>query len=122
FVSFLGVEHGRAADRAEAEPEFRALVTRPHIFRRLAEDLVRRPEGCQRGEDAAGTALAFQAVAQADAARLALHLDAQLAAAARGRPGLHDAASRPCSARALEGARRGRVKAAGSIREQDDLR
>ncbi len=83
------MEHRAAADRAEAESESRAGVARAHVLGRMARDSVGRPEARQRGEDAAGTALAFQAMADTDATRLANHLDAQLTAAtARGSDGL----------------------------------
>src|SRR5579872_5897557 len=55
LVAFLGVEEVGAADRAEAEPEPRALVADPNVLARIAEDFVGRAEGGQRRKDAAGT-------------------------------------------------------------------
>src|SRR5580698_5352743 len=84
FLAVLGMEEVRPADRAEAEGEPRALVAGANIFGRLAEDPIGRGEAGQGGEDAAGSPLAGQAMTDADAARLALNLDAQLAARTRG--------------------------------------
>jgi len=87
LVAFLGVEHGRAADRAEAESEPRALVAGAHVLRRCAMDRVGRGEAGERREHAPRPPLAGEAMADADAQRLAVDLDTQLAARAGGGSG-----------------------------------
>src|SRR6185437_10557465 len=82
--AFLGVEEIGPADRAEAEPEPRALIAGAHVLAGPAAHLVGRREACQRCEHAAGAPLALEAVADADAERLAADGDAELAAAATG--------------------------------------
>src|SRR5690606_16787745 len=87
----------RAADRAEAEPEACALVASADILGGAAGHPVGRGEGGERGKDAAGAALAGEAVAEADSARLTLHLDSQLTAGAGGCSGRHRAPRGTCS-------------------------
>ena len=89
LAAFLGVEQRGAADRAEAEREAAAMVADAHVFGRGAGDLVWCGVTGQRGEHAAGAALAGEAMADADAARLALNLDAQLAAGTGGGSRIH---------------------------------
>src|SRR5580698_4663215 len=79
-VAFLSVKDGRAANRAEPEGELRALIPDPNMLGGVAIDPERRSEACERRENAAGPALAGEAVADAHAARLALDLNAQLPA------------------------------------------
>src|SRR5580658_1364861 len=87
--AFLGVEKVGPADRAEAKPERRALVADPHVVARSALDLVGLGEPCLGGEHAAGAPLAGETMAKAYGARLALNLDAELAADAGGGSGGH---------------------------------
>lgn len=84
FVPFFGMEHVRSADGAEPEPELCPLVSGANVFRGFAGDLVWHGEGGESREDAPGSTLASEAVTDPDAERLAMNLDAQLAAGARG--------------------------------------
>src|SRR5262245_26981218 len=84
FVAFLGVEYVSSAYGTEAEAEAGAVVAGADVFGGGAGDGVGHGEAGERGEHAAGAALAGQAVADADAAWLALDFDAQLAAATGG--------------------------------------
>src|SRR5438067_11427209 len=83
------MEDGRAANRAEAESEPRALITGAHVFSRLTKNLVRRGEARQRREHTAGPLLTGETVAHADSSRFALDFDAQLTAMAGGCSGRH---------------------------------
>jgi hypothetical protein len=51
FVTFLGVEHGCSADRAEPELEPGSLVTNANVLRCGAIDLVRCREAGKRRKD-----------------------------------------------------------------------
>ncbi len=86
LVAFLGVEHGRSANRAEAEPESGALVAGADVLgcgamdrvgaAKLASAANQLPSGAdRRGND------------RADFAWLAVNFDAQLAAGAGGGSG-----------------------------------
>src|ERR1700733_5903412 len=79
-VAFFGVKDGRAANRAEPEGEPRALIPDPNMFGGVAIDPERCIKASERRENAAGSTLAGEAVADAHAARLALDLNAQLPA------------------------------------------
>src|SRR2546421_2828962 len=72
FMTLFRVEHGSAADRAEAESEFAALIANADVLGRSAGDLIGSGEASQRGKDTARSSLARKAVAHADAARLTL--------------------------------------------------
>lgn len=74
------MEEGSSADRTEAKGEARALVADARVLGGRAEDLVGRGETGQRGEHAAGSLLAREAMTESDTPRLAVHQDAQLAA------------------------------------------
>jgi hypothetical protein len=78
------MKHGGAADRAEPEQELGSVISDTQVFRRDAEDLKGSREAGQRREDAASPSLTGEAVADADASRFTLNLDAQLPAGARG--------------------------------------
>ncbi len=78
----FGMEQVAAADRAEAEHEARALIAGAPIFGRVPGDSIRCGEAREGGEDAAGTLLAREAMADADAERFAVELDAELTATA----------------------------------------
>jgi hypothetical protein len=90
-AALFGVEDGRPADRTEPEDESGALIADARVFSRSAEDLERSSEARQCGEDAAGPSLAGEAIADADASRLAFDLNAQLSAGAGSRSGGHAA-------------------------------
>jgi hypothetical protein len=89
LVAFFGVEQVGPADGAEAELESGAVVADADVLGCGADDLIGGGEGGERREDAAGPALAGNAVADADAERLALDLDAQLAAGTGRRSRTH---------------------------------
>src|SRR5690606_29783921 len=89
LIAFLGVEHGRAADGAEAEPEPGALVAGAHVLGCGAMDRGGRGEAGERRKHTARPALTGEAMTHADAPRLAVDLDAQLAAGAGGGSGGH---------------------------------
>lgn len=78
--SFFGVEQVRPADGTEPEPELRATVARTNVLSSVARHSVRRSKRSQGGKDGTRTALALQAVADADSQRFARHFDAKLAA------------------------------------------
>ena len=78
----FGMEHGRAAHRAESEQELRTLIADAEIFRRLADHFEWRRKAGERREHAARATLTSEAVADADTARLTLDFNAQLAAGA----------------------------------------
>lgn len=88
-LAFFGVEDGRPADRTEPESEPGALVAGTDVFGGGSEDLERPGEAGQGREDAAGSLLAGEAMANTDAPRLAFDLDAQLSAKAGGCTGRH---------------------------------
>src|SRR5256885_5163591 len=77
FATFLGVEHGRAADRAEPERESGPLIADANVLGGGPGHGVRRGEAGQRRKDTARSTLTGEAVADADAAWFALHFDAQ---------------------------------------------
>jgi len=81
-MPLFGVEHRGAADRTEAKPESRTLIAGTYVFRGRARDVERRRETRERREHAAGAPLAGEAMADANAARLTVHFNAQLAAGA----------------------------------------
>ena len=81
-VADLGVEHGGTAHGAEPEQELRALIADAEILGRFAGYFEWRREAGERREHTTGTSLAGEAMTHADAARLALYLNAQLAAGA----------------------------------------
>ena len=83
LVAFLRVEQGRSASRTKPEREHGTLVSDAHIFSGFAENAERRRKACQCCEDAAGPALACEAMANADRSWLAFDLNAQLSAGAR---------------------------------------
>jgi hypothetical protein len=76
------VEDIRAAHGAKPEQEFCPLISDPEILGGVAEHLERRRKARKSGEDAASSSLARKAIADADAARLAFDLNAQLSAGA----------------------------------------
>jgi hypothetical protein len=78
--TFFCVKQVRAANRAEAKPEFGALVAGADIVRGSTRHLVRNRETRERRKDAACAALAGQTMADTDAAEFAFHFDAELAA------------------------------------------
>ena len=84
IVTFFGVKDRGPADRAEPESELRPLVADADIFGGGAEDLEWSGKAGECSEDAAGPLLTCEAVADANPARFALDLNAQLAAGARG--------------------------------------
>jgi hypothetical protein len=84
FVTFLGVEHGGAADRAEPEREPGSLVTNANVLRCGAEHLIGCGEGGQRGKDTARPTLTGEAVANADSEWFTPDLNTQLSAGTRG--------------------------------------
>ena len=65
------------------------VVTNANVLSCGAEDLIGRGEGGQRGKHTARPTLTGEAVAHADAERLALNFDTQLTAGTRGCPGTH---------------------------------
>jgi hypothetical protein len=84
FLTFLGVEHGRSADRAEPESELAPLVTDANVLSCVAKDFVRGGKRCQRCKDTARSTLTGEAVANADPEWFTLNFSAQLAAGTRG--------------------------------------
>ncbi|AIY39402.1 hypothetical protein LT85_0242 [Collimonas arenae] len=80
----------RAADWAKPEHELRALVSGAQVFRSDAGDTVRRGETGQCSEDATGSALARQAIADTDATRFAVDVDTKLATRAGSGSGCHE--------------------------------
>ena len=76
--ALLRVEEIRAAHRTKPEDEARALIAGAHVFGRRACNLVGSGETGQCSEDAASSPLASEAMTNADTARLALNLNAQL--------------------------------------------
>jgi hypothetical protein len=80
IVPFFAVEDRGPADRAEPESELGALIPDPNVFGGAAEDFERSGEARQRCEDAAGSLLTGEAVANADSARFAFDFNAQLSA------------------------------------------
>jgi len=103
------------ADRAEAETEFGALIAGADVFGGAAGHLIIGAEGCEGGEDAAGAALAGEAVADADAERLALDRYLQLSAGAFGNSCPHGAKLPPGISAPKAGADDGEVKLAACI-------
>jgi len=89
LVAFLGVEHGRSANRAEAEPESGALVAGADVLGCGAMDRVGRCEAGERRKHTTRLALTGEAMTNADFAWLAVNFDAQLAAGAGGGSGGH---------------------------------
>jgi hypothetical protein len=79
FVTLFGVEHRCPAHRTESEPEPGAPVAGAHVVRCSAENLIRSGEAGQRRENTARPALTGEAVANANAERFTMNLDAQLA-------------------------------------------
>src|SRR5688572_22079525 len=89
LVTLFGVEERRPADRAEPERESGSLIAHTRKLGGSARDSVRGGEAGQGRKDDSGSALAGQAVADADPDRLPLDLAAQLAAGAGRRPRSH---------------------------------
>ena len=81
-VAHFAVKDGRAAHRAEPEQELRSLIADAQILGGVTVHFERRREAREGGKDAARATLASEAIADADAARLAFDLNAQLAAGA----------------------------------------
>ncbi len=78
--SLLCMKQVGAADRAEPKSKTRAVISGADVLRSMARHHIGRRKGRQRGEDATRAALTGQAMANADTARLALHLNAELTA------------------------------------------
>jgi hypothetical protein len=76
FVPFLGVEHGRPADRAEPEREPGSLITDAHVLGCTAGGLVGGGKAGQRRKDTSGATLTGEAVANADSEWLPLDVNA----------------------------------------------
>jgi len=79
-VTLFAVEDGGPADRAEPESELGAPISDSDVFGGSSEDFERSGEARQRCEDAAGSLLTGEAVANADSARFAFDFNAQLSA------------------------------------------
>jgi hypothetical protein len=79
FVTLFGVEHRCPAHRTESEPEPGALVADAHVFGGSAVNFIWSSEARQRRESTASPALTGEAVANANAERFTMNLDAQLA-------------------------------------------
>ena len=74
-IAIFGVKHRGPANGTEPEDESGALIANARIFGCLTLDLVWRGVSGKRGEDAAGSALAREAMADTDASRLTSYLD-----------------------------------------------
>jgi hypothetical protein len=85
IVTVLGVEDGRPTNWAKPECEPCALIPDTNVFGGGAEDLEGSREARQGRKDTAGPLLAGEAMANANASRLAFDLNTQLSARARGR-------------------------------------
>ena len=90
FVTFLDVEDRRPALRAESERESSAFVSHPNELRAMALDGHGFASKVRlRAKDAAGSALASVAMADADTARFSEDLRPELTATARCKPNCH---------------------------------
>jgi hypothetical protein len=88
-VTFFGVKDVSPANRAEPESEPGSLIPDANVFRGGTEDFERSGKAGQGREDAAGSSLAGEAVANANSSGLAFDLNAQLPAGTRGGSGRH---------------------------------
>src|SRR5262245_37626648 len=79
FISHFGMEQIRAAHRAEAESELRALVAGTHILRCVTRHFIRWRESGEGREHTARAALAGETVANPNSARFTVNGDAELA-------------------------------------------
>src|SRR3990170_555607 len=82
FLTIFSMKHGGPANGTEPETKLCSLIPGAHIFGGVAEDLIRSREAGQGRKHTAGSLLAGKAVANADAARFAFDLNAQLSAGA----------------------------------------
>jgi hypothetical protein len=89
IVAVLGVEDGRPADRAKPEYEPGALIAHANVFGCGAGHREGSREAGQSCKDTSRSALAGEAVADADAERFTLNFNAQLAAGTGGRSTTH---------------------------------
>tara|TARA_R110002072_G_scaffold301297_1_gene480730 strand:- start:1224 stop:1538 length:315 start_codon:yes stop_codon:yes gene_type:complete len=76
FIAIFYMKHIRTADRTEAKSQPCTLITNPQVFGEPTGNLERRQESRERSKNTAGAFLTLQAMAHANADRVAVDLNA----------------------------------------------